>query len=75
MTVGSRRMFVGELAMFVSRSCVLLRRFVLAEIVKTSRLEMMMRSGLVVSRLQKGDAHSPDASVTVPFIRLLHESE
>lgn len=23
----------------------------------------------------KSDAHSPDASVTVPFIRLLHESE
>ena len=53
MTVGSRRMVVGELAMFVSRSCVLLRRFVLAEIVKMSRLEMMMRSGLVVSRRQK----------------------
>jgi hypothetical protein len=46
-------MFVGELAMFVSRSRVLLRRFVLAEIVKMSRLEMMMRSGLVVSRRQK----------------------
>ena len=42
-------MFVGELAMFVSRSCVLLRLFVLAEIVKMSRLEMMMRSRLVVS--------------------------
>jgi len=53
MTVGSRRMFVGELAMFVSPSCVLLRLFVLAEIVKMSRLEMMMRSGLVVSRRQK----------------------
>jgi hypothetical protein len=53
MTVGSRRMFVGELAMFVSRNCVLLRLFVLAEIVKMSRLEMMMRSGLVVSRRQK----------------------
>jgi hypothetical protein len=53
MTVGSRRMFVRELAMFVSRSCVLLRLFVLAEIVKMSRLEMMMRSRLVVSRRQK----------------------
>jgi hypothetical protein len=53
MTVGSRCMFVGELAMLVSRSCVLLRLFVLAEIVKMSRLEMMMRSGLVVSRRQK----------------------
>jgi len=53
MTVGSGRMFVGELAMFVSRGCVLLRLFVLAEIVKMSRLEMMMRSGLVVSRRQK----------------------
>ena len=39
--------------MFVSRSCVLLRLFVLAEIVKMSGLEMMMRSGLVVSRRQK----------------------
>ena len=33
MTVGSRSMFVRELAMFDGRSCMLLRLFVLAEIV------------------------------------------
>ncbi len=53
MTVRSRRMFVGDFAMFVSRSCVLLRLFVLTEVVTMSRLEVMMRRGLVVSRRQK----------------------
>jgi len=53
MTVGSRRMFVSEFAMFVSCGCVLLRLFVLAEIVKMSRLEMMVRGSLVMSRRQK----------------------
>ena len=53
MTVGSRGMFVGEFAMFMSCSCVLLRLFVLPEVVKMSRLEMMMRSGVVVSRRRK----------------------
>ena len=49
MTVGSRGMFVGELAMFVGRGCVLLRVFVLAEIVMMGRLMVMMRGGVVVS--------------------------
>ena len=49
MTVGSRGMFVGELAMFVSRGCVLLRVVVLAEIVMMGRLMVMMRGGVVVS--------------------------
>jgi hypothetical protein len=49
MTVGSGSMFVGKLAMFESRSGVLLRLFVLAEIVMMGRLMVMMRSGMVVS--------------------------
>ena len=35
-------MFVGELAMFVGRGCVLLRVFVLAEIVMMGRLMVML---------------------------------
>jgi hypothetical protein len=42
-------MFMGELAMFVSRICVLLRLFVLAEIVMMGRLMVMMRGSMVVS--------------------------
>jgi hypothetical protein len=42
MTVGSRGMFVRELAMFVRRGCVLLRVFVLAEIVMMGRLMVML---------------------------------
>jgi hypothetical protein len=42
-------MFVGELAMFVSGGCVLLRIFMLAEIVMMGRLMVMMRGGVVVS--------------------------
>ena len=49
MTVGSRGMFVGELAMFMSRGRVLLRVVVLAEIVMMGRLMVMMRGGVVVS--------------------------
>jgi hypothetical protein len=49
MTVGSRGMFVRELAMFESRGCVLLRLFVLAEIVMMGRLEVMMCGSVVVS--------------------------
>ena len=48
MTVGSRGMLVGELAMFVSRGSVLLGVFVLAEIVMMGRLMVMMRGGVVV---------------------------
>ena len=49
MTVGGRGMFVGKLAMAESRSCVLLRLFVLAEFVMMGRLMVMMRGGVVVS--------------------------
>jgi hypothetical protein len=43
-------MFVGELAMFMSRGCMLLRFFVLADIVIMGRLMVMMRCSVVVSR-------------------------
>jgi len=49
MTVGSRGMFVSELAMCEGRSCVLLRLFVLAEIVMMGRLMVMVRGSVVVS--------------------------
>jgi hypothetical protein len=49
MTVGCRSVFVTGLAMFVSRGCVLLGVFVLAEIVMMRRLMVMMCSGVVVS--------------------------
>ena len=49
MTVGSRSMFVRELAMFDGRSCMLLRLFVLAEIVMMGRLMVMVRGSVVVS--------------------------
>jgi hypothetical protein len=49
MTVGSRGMFVGELAMFVSRGRMLLRVVVLAEVVMMGRLMVMMCGGVVVS--------------------------
>ena len=49
MTVGSRGMFVGKLAMVESRGCVRLRLFVLAEFVMMGRLMVMMRGGMVVS--------------------------
>jgi hypothetical protein len=45
-------MFVSELAMFVSRSCVLLGIFVLAERVVMLGLVMMMGRGVVVSGRQ-----------------------
>ncbi|HEY4847839.1 MAG TPA: hypothetical protein VIH87_08615 [Methylocella sp.] len=49
MTVGSRGMFVGKLAMVESRSCVLFRLFVLAAFVMMGRLMVMMRGGVVIS--------------------------
>jgi hypothetical protein len=49
MSVGSRGMFVRELAMLVSRSGVLFGIFVLAEGVVMLGLMMMMRRGVVVS--------------------------
>jgi hypothetical protein len=42
-------MFVCELAMFDGRSCMLLRLFVLAEIVMMGRLMVMVRGSVVVS--------------------------
>lgn len=42
-------MFVGKLAMFVCRGCLLLGVFVLAEIVMMGRLMVMMRGGVVMS--------------------------
>jgi hypothetical protein len=42
MIVGSRGMFVGQLAMSESRSRVLLRLFVLAEFVMMDRLMVML---------------------------------
>jgi hypothetical protein len=48
MTVGGRGMFVGKLAMVKSRSCMLLRLFVLAPFVMMGRLMVMMRGGVVV---------------------------
>ncbi len=48
MPVGGRGMFVGEFAMFERRSYVLLRLFVLPDIVMMSRLMVMMRGGVVV---------------------------
>jgi hypothetical protein len=42
-------MFVGSIAMFESRNCVLLGVVVLAEIVMMGRLMVMMRGGVVVS--------------------------
>jgi hypothetical protein len=49
MTVGSRGMFVRELAMSEGRGCVLLRLFVLADIVMMGRLMVMVRGSVVVS--------------------------
>jgi hypothetical protein len=49
MGVGGRRMLVGKLVMFVSRSRVFLCLFVFAELVVMGRLNVMMRGGMVVS--------------------------
>ena len=53
MTVGSLGVFVAAPAMLVRRSCVLLGVFVLANIVKMRRLQVMMsRSLMMGGRLQ-----------------------
>jgi hypothetical protein len=52
MSAGSRGMFVSKLAMSVSRSCVLLALFVLAERMVMLGLMVMMRGGVVVSSRQ-----------------------
>jgi hypothetical protein len=49
MTVGSRGMFVSELAMLESSSCVLLRLLVLAKIVVIACLMMMVCGSVMVS--------------------------
>jgi hypothetical protein len=49
MTVSTRGLFVGMFTMLERRSCVLLRLFVLSDIVMMGRLVVMMRSGVVVS--------------------------
>ena len=48
MRVGRRSMLVSELAMFVSRSCVLLGFFVLAERMVMLGLNMVVRGGMVM---------------------------
>jgi hypothetical protein len=49
MTVGSRRMLLGNPAMFLSGGCMLLGLFVLAGLVMMGRLMVMMRGGVMVS--------------------------
>lgn len=49
LSVGSRGVFLRELAMLVSCCCVLLGIFVLAERVVMLGLMMMMRRGVVLS--------------------------
>jgi hypothetical protein len=48
-SVGSSGVFVGKLAMFVSRGCVLLGFFVLAERMVMLGLNMVVRGGVVMS--------------------------
>jgi hypothetical protein len=52
MSVGSRRMFMSEFAMFVSRSCVVRGFLVLVDRVMVLGLMMVMRSGMVVGGSQ-----------------------
>jgi hypothetical protein len=49
MSVGSGGVFVGKLAMFVSRSCVLLGLFVLAERMVMLGLNMVVRGSMVMT--------------------------
>jgi len=49
MDVGACGMLVGERAMFLSRGCVLLRVFVLVDIVMMGGLMVMVRGGVVVT--------------------------
>jgi hypothetical protein len=52
MSVGSGRMLMSELAVFLRRSCVLLGFFVLANSVVMLGLMMMMSGSVVVSSRQ-----------------------
>ena len=47
--MGSRGVFLSQLAMLMSCGRVLLRLFVLAEVVVMRRLMVMMRGGMMVS--------------------------
>ena len=49
MSVGGRGVLVSKLTMFMSRSCVMLGFFVLANRVMMLGLMVMMRGGVVVS--------------------------
>ncbi len=49
MSVGGSGVFVGNFAMFVSRSCVLPGFFMLAERMVMLGLNMMVRGGMVMS--------------------------
>jgi hypothetical protein len=75
MTVGSRGVFVGKLAMVESRSCVLLRLFVLAKLVMMGRLVVMMRGGIGTVTEASGGRASPPRRRSPPFTILLPESE
>jgi hypothetical protein len=66
-------MFLCELAMLVSGSCMLFGIFVLAERVVMLGLMMMMGRGVVMSGPLDDDAHALDASVTGPSLRPLKE--
>jgi hypothetical protein len=50
MAVGGRGVFVALLTVFVSRSCVRFRLFVLAHFMMVGCLLMMVGSGVVMSR-------------------------
>jgi hypothetical protein len=64
--MGSHGMFVSKLAMFDSRSSMLLSFFMLAERMVMLGLKMMMRGGVRGERPPRDDARAPDALVTVP---------
>jgi hypothetical protein len=53
MSVGSSGVFVGKLTMFVSRSCVLLGFFMLAERMVMLGLNMVVRGRMVMSGRQE----------------------
>jgi hypothetical protein len=90
MTVGSRGMFVGKLAMSESRSRVLLRLFVLAEYVMMGRLMVMMCVSVVVSgrlmvmltrrmlrclcHLRYSSLRANNRNIIVYFLRMISES-
>jgi hypothetical protein len=60
-------MLVGELAMFVSRRCVLLGVVVLAEIVMVGRLMVMMRGGVLTGQYEDGEPRCNAKAPRLPF--------